>query len=140
MGLRDIKAQARADLHQAMQVRAFYLATKASEPVLCSVRVHTKFGNLGDQKGTNFNAAETREIIPRLVFWRPQGILPVRNALVLISAEEGYRIGVVDPEDGLTITAQVSEISKAEMATLPVPPTGDTEIPVMPPGWTETEW
>jgi len=121
MGLREIKAKARAQLHDAMSVPAYFMAARGSDPVPCSVRVHTKFGALGDLKGTSFSYAETREEIPKLLFWRSQVEPTGRNNLVTISADEGYRLDTVDPPDGLTVKAAVVRLSPTEMIGLPYP-------------------
>jgi len=126
MGLREIKAKARADLHQQMGVRALYVPPEGTgEPIPCSVRVHTKFAQLGDQKGTNLNSAESEESIPRLVFWRDQVPQPERKGYVTISPTdtgtgkpEAYRIGVVLPPDNHTITARVAEMNDSQMTGL----------------------
>lgn len=109
-----------------MRVRAYYFASDDAEAVPCYVRVHTKFTQLGDQKGTSLNSAETEETAPRLLFWREE-LQPVRNSVIIILAEdslsggvEGYRLGVVLPPDGLTITARVSELRENEIAAYEV--------------------
>ena len=108
-----------------MRVRALYIAPNGdTEP--CWVRVHTKFAQLGDQKGTSLNSAETEETVPALIFWREE-LVPKNTAVVTISEihsgtgeREAYQIGVVLPPDGLTITARVAELSPAKAATYPV--------------------
>lgn len=121
MSLRAIKAKARTDLHQAMQVPAYYLPARGSDPLPISVRVHTSFKALGDLKGTSFSYAETAADVPQLIFWREQ-IEPANKALVVISATEGYMVDNSDPPDGLTITARVRSLLAAEMIGLPYPP------------------
>jgi hypothetical protein len=121
MGLREIKAQARRDLHEAMQVPAYYYATVLAAPVPVNVRVHTKFNQqLGDLKGTSFSYAETEAQLPRLVFWRAE-VDPDNNALIMIGPEEGYRINHVHEPDGPTRTAEVSFLDAAERAALSYP-------------------
>jgi hypothetical protein len=121
MGLRDIKAKARRALHTAMQVPASYYATALTAPRLIHVRVHTKWIELGGLKGTSFNYAETEDRAPRIVFDRTEVPTPLRNSLVVISAEEGYRVGQTEPIDGMTVTADVTVLSAADLAgkTLP---------------------
>lgn len=122
MGLREIKTKARRALHQAMRVPASYYESPTATPRLVYVRVHTK-DNLaqGDLKGTNFNYAEREEVALKLVFDRSEVANPPRNGLIVISAEEGYRIGQTEPPDGITIMAEVSRLSVSELAgkTLP---------------------
>lgn len=121
MGLREIKAKARAKLHQAMKVPASYYETPASAPRLVFVRVHTKWIEQGDLKGTNLSYAETEDIAPRIVFWRAEVSNPPRNGLIIISATEGYRLGQTEPVDFVTITAEATRLSTSEIVgkTLP---------------------
>lgn len=121
MGLREIKAKARRDLHEAMKVPASYYASALASPVLIHVRVHTKWTEEGDLKGTNLNYAERETTTPRIVFDRSEVANPPRNGMVIIAEDEGYRIGQTEPPDGITITAEVSPLSAADLAgkTLP---------------------
>lgn len=121
MGLREIKSAARTALHRGMSVPAYYIATPGAEPLPCTVRVHTKVAQLGDLKGTNFSYAETEEVVPKLVLWRAEIAAPANKAVVTISAEEAYRIGVVRPPDGLTVTVEVAALKPLEAAALPYP-------------------
>lgn len=121
VSLREIKAQARRDLHEAMQVPAYYYATDDGPPQQCSVRVHTKFdAKLGDLKGTSFSYAETQAQVPKLIFWLAE-IDPSNMAVVMISAAEGYRVDNVHPRDGATCTAEVSILTAEERAAFQYP-------------------
>lgn len=118
MSLRAIKARARRDLHDAMRVPAFYYpgGDEGAEPVLCHVRVHTKFdAQLGDLKGTNFSYAETEAQIQKLLFWIDE-LDPDNQGVVVISAIEGYRINHTHPRDGVTRTVEVAELDEADLA------------------------
>lgn len=119
--LREIKTAARRALHQAMRVPASYYETPIATPRLIHVRVHTKWTQHGDLKGTNLNYAEAEEVAPTLIFDRSEVENPPAGGFVIISAEEGYRIGQTKPKDGITITAEVARLRAAEIAgkTLP---------------------
>lgn len=121
MGLREIKTKARRALHTAMQVPASFYETPVATPRLIHVRVHSKWIEQGDLKGTNLNYAETEDLAPRIVFDRAEVANPARNSLVVISAEEGYRVGQTEPVDGITITAEAARMTAAELSgkTLP---------------------
>lgn len=119
MDLREIKARARTDLHNAMKVRAFYFVsgTPALAPVPIYVRVHTKMNKqLGDLKGTNLSYAETEAHVPALLFWRSEVPSPEHNAVVAISADEMYKVDTAQPPDGLTITASVNPMTGKQRA------------------------
>lgn len=121
MSLREIKNQARRDLHEGMKVAASYYESSVATPVLVHIRVHTKWLEQGDLKGTNLSYAETEDTSPRIVFDRSEVAAPPRNSFVVISAEEGYMINHTEPPDGITITAVASDMKTAELAgkTLP---------------------
>src|SRR5688500_16180295 len=126
MSLREIKAKARRDLHEAMRVPALYLPEwpipegEELDPIPRHVRVHTKFNALGDVAGTNFNYAETLETTPKLVFWREE-LNPSEHGVVSVELGEAYRIGPVEPKDGLTITVTVTPLPASQAVGLPVP-------------------
>lgn len=80
-----------------------------------NVRVHTKFDALGDVKGTSFGYAERIETVPKLVFLREE-IEPVLHAVIVISAEEGYRVNVIEPPDGITRSAKVTVLTAGDLA------------------------
>jgi len=116
MSLRAIRESARRDLHDTMKVAAYFYAPGVPDYVPCNVRVHGKAEKLGDLKGTSFSYAETQERVTKLVFWDAEGVLPVVKAVVMVSATEGYRVGVVEPSDGLVTKAQVAELRPSELA------------------------
>ncbi|PZR90336.1 MAG: hypothetical protein DI537_19160 [Stutzerimonas stutzeri] len=118
---RDIKRQARLDLHEELQVEAYYIGTPDSTPVPCTVRVHTSFNALGDQKGTNFNSAEMLDRQPEIIFLRSEIPEPKRGAIVSVEPGEAYRVGVIHPADGITIKADIVPMQRAETVGLPVP-------------------
>lgn len=119
MTLRDIKMRAREALHNAMRVRALYVV-EGQDPVICHVRVHTKADALGDMRGTSLGYAEHQEVVPRLIFWRDE-LDPDNSAIVVVSADEAYRIDNVIPRDGPTVTVEVVSLSAAQRLGLPVP-------------------
>ena len=121
MAFRDIKRRARRAVQQQMGVPVLYLATRTSKPLECNMRVHTKFGALGDMKGTSMSYAEREDIAPRVIIWRDEVPNPVRNAIISVETGEAYFIDHLMPPDDLTITALVVALTEDEAAGLPVP-------------------
>lgn len=128
MGLREIKATARRNLHNAMQVPAFYIEDPEiiplPDPLPCTVRVHTAQTALGELAGTSFDYAEKHEVIPRLVFLFEEVPEPTRNSIVTILdpatlLKEAYKVDNRHPRDGITVTADVILLTPEEYATLP---------------------
>lgn len=123
MSLRDIKTEARAALHEAMKVPAYYIVAPNASPVEyveLSVRVHSLFRALGDIQSNQVGLAEREEMVPRLVFLVEECV-PARGAYVMISETEGYRIDTVQPRDGLTVTAFVIPLSTSQLSGMPYP-------------------
>lgn len=118
---RDIKRKARRDLHNHMGVPALYIESKGAEPRPITVRLHTRFDALGDQKGTNFHSAEREEVIPRIIIMRDEVPSPKRNAIVSIEPGEAYYLDAVQPPDDITITIHVVPLTAKEAEDLPVP-------------------
>ena len=126
MAFRDIKRQARRDLHNTLKVAALYFRDDADgeilgAPQLVHVRVHTKWELAGDMAGTNLSYAEIQEVAPRIVFMIDEVAAPVRNAVVSIAAGEAYRLDNIQPADDITITADATRIPLARTVGLPVP-------------------
>lgn len=120
---RDIKRAARRDLHQELEVAALYIAdpNAISVAVPVTVRIHTSFAALGDQKGTNFNSGEMLDRQPQMIFLREQGVTPKRHAIVSVELYEAYSIGVVHPHDDITISTDIVALSRSETIGLPIP-------------------
>lgn len=118
---REIKRQARRDLHREMQVPVIYIASPGATPVPMTARVHTKFEALGNQKGTNFHSAEMVERQPHIIFMRSDLPNPARNAIVSVEVGEAYRIANVNPPDDISISADVVVLLGTDTVGLPVP-------------------
>ena len=99
-----------------MKVPASYYETPASAPRLIHVRVHVKDDEKqGDLKGTNLNYAEREEVEPQLVFDLAEVDNPPAGGYVVISADEGYRIGQTKPRYGFTQRAVVARMRSTEL-------------------------
>lgn len=124
MSLRAVREKARRALHTAMRVPAHVYEPGETIPRRLYVRVHRKWLEQGDLKGTNFNYAEVEEKNPRVVFMREDIANPTRNTLVIVAADEGYRLGQTEPPDGITITAEAVPMTAREFEGRE-PPEGD---------------
>lgn len=123
MSFRAIKDTARARLHQGMKVETLCYAegpTGPSVTVFC--RVNSKDDAVGDLAGTSLAYAERTETIPKLIFLADEHV-PVKGNVYSVSAFEVYRVDHLEPQDGITITAVVTRVSKNEMSAY-APPGG----------------
>ncbi|AGH31465.1 hypothetical protein LOKG_00028 [Loktanella phage pCB2051-A] len=120
---RDKMRIGRRILHQKMGDPAFYFPwpLNGAEPVPCRVRVHERFGVLGDQKGTSFNYAETADNSPAAIFQIDE-IVPRRGFCFTIPEGTAYRVDSVDPPDDQTIKAYIVRLNEADSTGMPVPP------------------
>ena len=118
MSIEQIKAQSRRALHDFMGRAASYYPEPHlpdSPRSVVKVRYHSNVAKAGDLAGTNLSYAETQDRAEEVVFWRPELPNPVRNSLVILSAEEGYFVNNVSPPDGLTITAEVVRAAQKDL-------------------------
>lgn len=121
MSIYDIKLEARAALHEAMQRPGFCYSEDGSFRVV-DVRVHTEYGALGDVKGTSFIYAEMRDVVKaKLIFLNAQ-YRPQRGDVVMLTSVEGYRVDNVDPPYNITTDGMVSPLPKKELPLYVAPP------------------
>lgn len=103
---------------------ALYIPDSADAPddyERITARAHSKRGQIGDLPGTNLNYAEVVDRAEKLVFLFSELPAPKRGALIVFTATEGYWIDVVDPPDGITVSATVNRASVQEMLGIPTP-------------------
>ena len=114
---RALKARARGALHGAMSVPALYYPLDRDVDTVgipCSVRVHRKQSNFGDMTGFDYDPAERIEIVPEIVCLKAE-VSPSRGGVFSLAADEAYQVETVFPPDGITVTAQVSRRSQAQI-------------------------
>lgn len=123
VSFRDIKRQMRRDLHRELRVSAFYYpdADDISIFIPVTVRVHTKFVQLGEQAGTNYSSAEREDVAPRILFMRDEVPSPLRNSIVSVGPGEAYQVDHTQPPDGISISAFVSQLTEAKANGYPHP-------------------
>lgn len=113
----------RRDLHAEMQVPALYIAVPAATPFPCTVRQHDKPEVMTVTPGTTQTGLAQAQITSdRLIFITDDAPPLIRNnAVVSIAPGVAYRINHTHPAHDITITAEVTRLSAAEAAGLPVP-------------------
>lgn len=122
MAFRDIKNRARGKLHEHMRRRAQLYLTGPSGPsstVYC--RLNSKIARTGDLKGTSLAYAETVETDPKLIFLKADHI-PARGHVLVMEGGDAYRVDHVEPDDEITVTANVLRLSSTEAASYAPPP------------------
>lgn len=124
---REQRRAARRALHADRAVPAYYIATVGATPVQVSVRLWTEFAYRGRPAVRMAQEyAERQEAVPKLIFSADEIQFIRVAAIVSVEAGEAYRIEVVHPRDDTTITADVSRMTAAEAAGLPVVPSVST--------------
>jgi len=117
---RDTLWAARRDLHRHLCItaRVFPKGDPAATPVQVPVRLHKRFGRVGDILGTSFEYAEVSEVQPALIVMA-EDHTPARGDVFILGPGEGYRVEVVDPTDDITIRLHVVRMSEDEVVGYP---------------------
>lgn len=118
MSIRDLRDRARKQLHDTLSVPALYYPLDRDAETIgtsCTVRVHRKQASFGDMTGFDYDPAERVEIVPEIVCLAAE-VNPLRGGVFSLAADEVYQVETVFPRDGITITAQVSRRSAAQIA------------------------
>lgn len=116
-GWREQKRQARAVVHDTMAFDALlYPQTPGSQPVPVRVRLHTKFSQIGDDRSQGW--AEREAVKPRIIFMASelaeQGVSLARGHVVWLQQDEAYFVDNTLPADDITITAEVTRLSRKQ--------------------------
>lgn len=122
---REKKRTARRRIHAHLNVPALLLVDK-DDPVglAVTIRLHTKFGALGDLAGArNMNPAEFESLMPKAIFWRAELIVdpPRRGQIISVETGEAYYCNVAEEPDDLTVTVTITKIDPIETVDFPVP-------------------
>ncbi len=119
---REALRRGRRDLHREMAVPAFYIAVPGAEPLDCTVRVSDVPGANGRPGGRDSGYAQQADAKQSVIFHTDDAPEFIRvHAIISIGEGEAYRIGVVHPAHGDTVTADVARLPADEAADLPAP-------------------
>jgi len=116
---REIRDKARRKVHDTMRVKAIYVPPSGPNQEVF-IRVHYKMEPLADMKGTSYDYAERWETVPRIIVLK-EDLVPERGGIFSVTAGEAYQVDHVQPDDGITVTAEVSRMEAADTVGLPVP-------------------
>ena len=119
MDIRELRAQARRDLHTTLSRPAAYYAEGRTDtpPRLIHVRLHTKTVEQGDSPGSSFDYAKREDTAPRVIFDVVEVPDPGRNDIVMLTDDEGYRVSHTEPQDGMTISAEAARMIPVDTTT-----------------------
>lgn len=120
---RDIRRAARLDLHDHLQVPAYYQRAPGAAVQFCNVRVWIAFGKIGTVKGSRIYPGEMENENDRIRFRLAQIPRVENGATVSIEFGEAYRVNNTLAIDDDFQTAEVIRLPSS--ANLQVPgPTG----------------
>jgi hypothetical protein len=122
MSLREIKEQARRDLHNELKVTAYCYRAGSRVFTVADIRVHNDWGALGDVKGTSFVYAERRDTKKQELIFLAEQFQPKNQDVIMVGPEEGYMVDDVDPTYNITIRAGVISLPANRMADYIAPP------------------
>lgn len=110
--LREIKRKARTQLHALASEPALYLAEPSAVPVGVTVRLHLSFNELGELLRGGFS--DRQEMTPRIIFMGSQ-VQPSHRGIVVTQDLGAYLVDNDLPPDDITITAEVSKLSRNQV-------------------------
>jgi hypothetical protein len=122
---REQKREARRIVHNTMALDMKFFQTATSSPVDVRARLHTKFTQIGDDRSMGW--AEIEAIKPRIIFMLdelPAGLKLDRNAVVLVQPGEAYNIDNTLPADDISVTAEVTRLTKRDYEKMGLPLAG----------------
>lgn len=92
-----------------------------------SIRVHEKWMQQGDLKGTNFHYAEVEEVSPKIIIWASEWShflaegYGFRGLIFSVEPELAFEVDSARPRDDQTITLNVFRLDPKRAAGFPVP-------------------
>lgn len=123
---REQKRIARRVVHDTMAIPALHYATAGATAVAIRARLQTKFAQIGDDRSMGW--AEREAVKPRLIFMLAQmeelGIVLNRNQIVYFQPGEAYNIDNLLPPDDITVTAEVTRLSRKQYQDAGLPAVG----------------
>lgn len=109
-----------------MAIPALHYATAGAAAVAIRVRLQTKFAQIGDDRSMGW--AEREAVKPRLIFMLSEmtsaGIVLNRNQIVYFEPGEAYNIDNLLPPDDITVTAEVTRLSRKQYQDAGLPAAG----------------
>ncbi len=126
--IRQIRAQARRDLHERAKVPAFYISPiSTGGPILLQVRLHDQQrGKTGGLSGDK-NWAQNIDVRPRIVIMIGDLHFCRQGSVFTFGPNEAYKVEAIEPPDGTTITAICSRLTKSQAEEYPYPVADDQE-------------
>lgn len=117
-GWRDIKAKAKAKVHDTFECPAVYLpALAAAVARRVNVRVHSKIAPR-ENEFVFTGAASLLEETPRIIFRVDQLEMARQKAVVIVSATEMYRLGASEPPRSGYFRVECTSMSDEECASV----------------------
>lgn len=114
-GYREMKRNARRQLHERMSDAALYLASPTATPVAVTVRLHLNFAEVGELLRGGF--AERQEVTPSIIFMRDQ-VSPAHNGIVITKDMGAWRVDNDSPPDDITVKAEVVPMTDSQVTQL----------------------
>jgi hypothetical protein len=119
---RQIKLKARQDLHAGLHDVAFCYLSGGRVFKVVRVRSLTEWGALGDVKGTSLVYAERNDTKKSQIIFQVSEHMPERGDIVMIAADEGWRVDNVEPVYNVTQAANVTRLGAKELLQYKAPP------------------
>lgn len=111
MGFRDLKRQARRDLHKRLQDEVLYVLNDTTPAIWATVRIHDAFNDEGALTGRDVGYAERMEITPRARF---VDFKPTSNAIIVTLDMGAWVIGRTYPPHDISIDCEITRLSESQ--------------------------
>lgn len=108
---RELKRQARKQLHDSIGEGVVYISMIGAEPAITSVRLHTNVESNGELRRSGF--AEAEELVPKIVFMNHY-LKPSKNSVVVTDTQGAFICDIIEPPHDITTTAIVTQLNKTE--------------------------
>lgn len=112
---REMKHQAREQLHEALAEPVYYFADPSADAVIVTARLHLSFRALGALSGGGSQGyAAFEEITPKARFLIAE-LSPSNDAIIVTKYNGAFVVEYVHPPDGLTVDAQIADMTKGNI-------------------------
>lgn len=112
LNFREIKRNARTQLHERLSDLALYLTGPTADPQTVTVRLHLSFKPTGDLLRGGFS--EREESTPSVIFMRDQ-VQPSNKGILITKDLGAWKIDHDLPPDDITIKAEVSRLTDSQV-------------------------
>lgn len=114
MRFRDLKRQARQDIHNALSEPAWFLSAPGATPVPVTVRLQLRQDTMGANPNGENGYAVRNDEDPKIIFWSAQAS-PEHNSIVVFKDMGAWRVSADAVPYDSTIEATVIRLTDRQV-------------------------